>query len=54
LKLYAKDEKGKNREVVAVYKGSADGTPIKLEEDTLEYLLAVREGVVQGVISLGD
>lgn len=53
MKLYVKDENGKDREVKAIYKGSADGTPIKLEEDTPEYFSAVRAAAMQGVLIYG-
>lgn len=48
--LCVKTENNEFHEVKAIYKGSADGTPIKLEEDTPEYWAAVRVAVMQGLI----
>lgn len=53
MDLYVRDENGEKRRVKAVWKGSADGTPIKLEEGTPEYLEAVRYAAQQGVIFYG-
>lgn len=53
MKLYITDESGVNREVKAVWKCSADGKPIKLEEDTPEYLEAVNNAIRQGVAFYG-
>lgn len=53
MNLYVKDENGKAHEVKAIYKGSEDGTPIKLEEDTPKYFAAVRAAAMQGVLTYG-
>lgn len=53
MKLYATDENGASREVKAVWKCSADGKPIKLEEDTPEYWEAVNNAIRQGVAFYG-
>lgn len=52
MDLYARDENGEKRRVKAVYKG-INGKPVKLEDDTLEYLEAVRYAAQQGVICYG-
>lgn len=53
MKLYATDENGASREVKAVWKCSADGKPIKLEEDTPEYWEVVNHAIRQGVAFYG-
>ena len=53
MMLYVKDENGKARMVKAIYKGSEDGTPVKLEEDMPEYFAAAREAAMQGVLTYG-
>lgn len=52
MELYI-TENGEKRRVKTVWKGSADGTPIKLEKGTPEYLEAVNSAVQQGVVCYG-
>ena len=52
MMIYVKDENGKDRMVKAIYKGSEDGTPVKMEEDTPEYL-AAREAAMKGMLTYG-
>ena len=52
MMLYVKDENGKDRMVKAIYKGSEDGTPVKMEEDTPEYFTA-REAAMKGMLTYG-
>ena len=53
MMIYVKDENGKAHEVKAIYKGSEDGTTVKMEEDTPEYFAAAREAAMQGVLTYG-
>ena len=53
MMIYVKDENGKDRMVKAIYKGSEDGTPVKMEEDTPEYFAAAREAAMQGMLTYG-
>ena len=48
-----KTENGEVRELKTIYKGSEDGTPVKLEEDTPEYFAAALEAAMQGVLTYG-
>lgn len=50
MRFYVVDDAGNEREVKAVYKGSADGTPIKLEEGTSEFEAAVKLACNIGVL----
>lgn len=52
MDIYVTDESGEKRRVKSVYK-CINGKPVKLEEDTPEYLEAVRYAAQQGVICYG-
>lgn len=51
MELYVKDENGKSRRIKAIYKGSEDGTPVKLKEGTPEYDAAVKLAILREVLA---
>lgn len=53
MELYVTDENCVKRKVKAIWKGSADGTPVKLEEGTPAYFEALIEAARQGVVCFG-
>ena len=53
MELYVTDKNGVKRKVKAIFKGSEDGTPVKLNGGTPEYNAAVRLALLRGVLTYG-
>lgn len=50
MELRVKDENGEVRAVTEIWRGSEDGTPVKLVEGTPEFEKAVRFAILKGVL----